>query len=36
MKKVEIRLKGNYIATTVMTIKEIKNTEKAGFTVKEV
>jgi len=33
MKKVEIRLQGNYIATTEMTVKEIKKAENAGFTV---
>lgn len=33
MKKVEIRLKGNYIATTEMTLVEIRKAENAGFTV---
>lgn len=33
MKKVEIRLKGYYIATTEMSVAEIKKVENAGFTV---
>ena len=33
MKKVEIRLKGNYIGTTEMTTTEIRKAENAGFTV---
>ena len=33
MKKVEIRLKGAYIGTAEMTIKEIRKAENAGFTV---
>lgn len=33
MKKVEIRLKGNYIGTTEMTFADIRKAENAGFTV---
>ncbi len=33
MKKVEIRLKGEYIGVIVMTVKEIRKAEYAGFTV---
>ena len=33
MKKVEIRLKGDYIGTVEMTFLEIRKAESAGFTV---
>lgn len=35
MKNVEIRLQGDYIGSTEMTITEIKKAERAGFTVIE-
>lgn len=35
MKKVEIRLQGNYIGMAEMTLTEIRNAENAGFTVIE-
>ncbi len=33
MKRVEIRLHGEYIGTTEMTMSEIRRAENAGFTV---
>ncbi len=35
MKKVEIRLKGEYIGIALMSILEIRKAENAGFTVIE-
>lgn len=33
MKKVEIRLQGNYIGKAEMTIEEIRKAENAGFII---
>lgn len=36
MKYVKIILKGEYIGTAEMTLEEIRNAEKAGFTVESI
>ncbi len=33
MKIVEVRLKGVYIGTVEMSVREIRNAEKSGFTI---
>ena len=36
MIKVEIRLKGNYIGNSIMTIEEIRKAEQTGFTILKI